>query len=305
MANSKKNKGVEEKISSPSMSGRMARVSTAGEMQTGLMEKGWENLSNPHSTTVLQIGKPAFGESMIGHISRHLGFEVTEVCTIGTTGDFSIKCGLKPCEQGISRNEEEWYDIDSVIEEIPDTWRLLVINNSEFPRGNSGLLDYEWLLSKSQKVVLTEVDSPSQHSLALRIAQACRGFIRMDMVDLGKGSVETIAIIEPAPSVKTPRPMPYPSIAKILPRRMKVPPPLGIANDYHHISSEVKKRVSSWKPTLRISVVIPLYNRRTMLGRTLAMLTHQTYPLDLIEVVIADDGSSDDPISMIEGSLIV
>ena len=36
-----------------------------------------------------------------------------------------------------------------------------------------------------------------------------------------------------------------------------------------------------------------------MLGRTLAMISHQTYPLDLIEVVVADDGSSDDPISMI------
>jgi chondroitin synthase len=32
-----------------------------------------------------------------------------------------------------------------------------------------------------------------------------------------------------------------------------------------------------------------------MLRRTMAMLAHQTYPLDFIEVIIADDGSSDHP----------
>ena len=51
---------------------------------------------------------------------------------------------------------------------------------------------------------------------------------------------------------------------------------------------------------MHISIVIPVYNRPKMLARTLWMITHQTYPLDLIEVVIADDGSSEDILSVIE-----
>ena len=37
-----------------------------------------------------------------------------------------------------------------------------------------------------------------------------------------------------------------------------------------------------------------------MLRRTMAMLTHQTYPLHLMEVIIADDGSNDQPEQLIE-----
>ena len=40
--------------------------------------------------------------------------------------------------------------------------------------------------------------------------------------------------------------------------------------------------------------MIPVYNRAEILSKTLAMITHQSYPLDLIEVVITDDGSQED-----------
>lgn len=43
----------------------------------------------------------------------------------------------------------------------------------------------------------------------------------------------------------------------------------------------------------RISVVIPTYNRAELLRRTLDSLTDQTLPPDDIEVVVADDGSTD------------
>ncbi len=51
---------------------------------------------------------------------------------------------------------------------------------------------------------------------------------------------------------------------------------------------------------LRVAVVIPAYNRASVLERTLASLTPQTYPADLITVVVADDGSSEDIRSIVE-----
>ena len=46
-----------------------------------------------------------------------------------------------------------------------------------------------------------------------------------------------------------------------------------------------------WTPTRTVSVVIPAYQCQAKLDRTLAALAHQRYPADLLEVVIADDGS--------------
>lgn len=48
------------------------------------------------------------------------------------------------------------------------------------------------------------------------------------------------------------------------------------------------------EPTLRVAVVLPVYNRTDLLARTLAGLVAQTYPHDLFEVVVADDGSEED-----------
>ncbi len=43
-----------------------------------------------------------------------------------------------------------------------------------------------------------------------------------------------------------------------------------------------------------VSVIIPTYNRRDELLQTLEALTEQEFPADKFEVVVADDGSSDD-----------
>ncbi len=43
-----------------------------------------------------------------------------------------------------------------------------------------------------------------------------------------------------------------------------------------------------------VSVIIPTYNRKDFLGRTLASLAQQAYPADLFEVIVVDDGSTDD-----------
>ena len=65
----------------------------------------------------------------------------------------------------------------------------------------------------------------------------------------------------------------------------------GFGNDYSFLEDAHSKN----QPDAHVSIVIPVYNRIEMLRRTIGMLTHSTYPLELIEVVIADDGSSDNP----------
>ncbi len=49
--------------------------------------------------------------------------------------------------------------------------------------------------------------------------------------------------------------------------------------------------LGAWEPRLTVSVVIPAYECQEALDRTLAGLAAQTYPRDLTEVVVADDGS--------------
>ena len=80
-----------------------------------------------------------------------------------------------------------------------------------------------------------------------------------------------------------------------LPRGMVFPDLKGVGNDYTFLEQKAKQS----NPELPISIVLPVYDRIEMLRRTMAMLTHQTYPLELIEIIIADDGSSDHPEKLI------
>jgi glycosyltransferase involved in cell wall biosynthesis len=56
--------------------------------------------------------------------------------------------------------------------------------------------------------------------------------------------------------------------------RALAPPPLG-----------------GWRPAKSVSVVVPAYNCQACLALALAGLSRQTYPSELLEVVIVDDGS--------------
>ena len=62
-------------------------------------------------------------------------------------------------------------------------------------------------------------------------------------------------------------------------------------NDY----SQVQEKASLWtgKPSLNASVIVASYNQKDTLKLNLLAWTQQTYPLDLIEVIVADDGSND------------
>ena len=70
------------------------------------------------------------------------------------------------------------------------------------------------------------------------------------------------------------------------------PPPSRVrGNDWRDLEPP---RLGAWQPSRAVSVVIPYYDRPDALRLVLVALTAQTYPLDLIQVVIADDGS--DPV---------
>nr|MDT0660204.1 glycosyltransferase [Micromonospora sp. DSM 115978] len=62
-------------------------------------------------------------------------------------------------------------------------------------------------------------------------------------------------------------------------------------------SSLAPARPEELQATKSLSVIIPAYNCQESLNLTLAALHHQTYPADLTEVVVVDDGS-DPPIEL-------
>jgi len=51
--------------------------------------------------------------------------------------------------------------------------------------------------------------------------------------------------------------------------------------------------------SLKASICIPTYNRRDILRQTLASLEHQTVSPDRYEVIVTDDGSSDDTVAVV------
>lgn len=72
--------------------------------------------------------------------------------------------------------------------------------------------------------------------------------------------------------------------------------PRVVRNDWSSIDVP---DLAGWRPTLTVSVVIPAYEDQATLDLTLAALRHQTYPADLLEVVVVDDGS-DPPLHLPE-----
>ena len=74
--------------------------------------------------------------------------------------------------------------------------------------------------------------------------------------------------------------------------------PPGSGNDYTHIEKRLHQHIS---PTPRpvVTVIVPVYNRKNALEKTLAALTQQTYPGERFEVIVGDDGSHDQPESLL------
>src|SRR6185436_19229033 len=49
--------------------------------------------------------------------------------------------------------------------------------------------------------------------------------------------------------------------------------------------------LDGWRPTRSVSVVIPAFACQATLDLTLASLSRQTYPAELFDVIVVDDGS--------------
>ncbi len=64
--------------------------------------------------------------------------------------------------------------------------------------------------------------------------------------------------------------------------------PRVVRNDYSVLEPPP---LGEWEPRLTVCVVVPAYGGQEKLDLTLAALTAQTYPADLTEVVVVDDGS--------------
>ncbi|BAZ43788.1 glucosyltransferase [Chondrocystis sp. NIES-4102] len=98
----------------------------------------------------------------------------------------------------------------------------------------------------------------------------------------------------PAATAKLQRIKRKPAQIKGFPAGLVLPPLRGEGNDYSFVEEKVREFVASNQPyTLAVSLIIPTYNRKQVLAKTLAAIAHQTYPQNLIEVIVADDGSTD------------
>ena len=68
------------------------------------------------------------------------------------------------------------------------------------------------------------------------------------------------------------------------------PPPAETRwNDWRAL---VPPKLGDWEPSATVSVVIPAYQAQRELELVLAVLTEQSYPRSLTQVVVVDDGSS-------------
>ncbi|MDG4823210.1 glycosyltransferase family 2 protein [Asanoa sp. WMMD1127] len=64
--------------------------------------------------------------------------------------------------------------------------------------------------------------------------------------------------------------------------------PRVVRNDW---STVAVPELAGWRPSRSVSVIIPAYRCQATLDLTLASLSRQTYPAELLEVVVVDDGS--------------
>jgi chondroitin synthase len=83
---------------------------------------------------------------------------------------------------------------------------------------------------------------------------------------------------------------------------LTLPVPKCPGNDYSEMADFIKdyyaKNLKNYSE--KISIIVPVYNRAERLSRCLAGIWHQTYPRKLIEVVVVDDGSSDEVMRVID-----
>ena len=161
----------------------MASISNAGDMITGVYESGWESLPKNRNGVILQFGMPQkkFGlaADSANFIASHIGIEVSKTITIDSEQKGSLLCEVKTDDETAGTG---WYGIEDVIEDIPESCELMILNRADNPSNQYGVTNHLSLLQRSAMIAVTGIEDPSQHGLALKIAQICRGFIRIDSV---------------------------------------------------------------------------------------------------------------------------
>lgn len=264
-------------------------------LETGAVSEGWVPAAYPEDPIILQLGS-GIGKKKapLNEIIQKIGINDPSIITVSCNSLSDINCEIVENSYSRIRGGVGWYDIGAISKELPESWSCLIINREEALESNYGIFNHPEILQRSEKIVVSDAEEGGQHSVALKIAEVVRGNIRIENVNVKRKGVVSIAIIEPAPAVRTPKPLKYPDVTGILPSGMRIPPPMGVANDFSKILDLEREGMVQWTPELPISIVIPTFNRTEILSKTLAMISHQTYPLDLIEVVIADDGSEED-----------
>ena len=158
---------------------------------------------------------------------------------------------------------------------------LDVISIDKMPR----TLEQEALIkdiidNDSWRIIISKHGSESQnHSLLCKWAQKYSSALIVVEIN---SKPHTVLLRHPLVEERDPYPIPEDKIHKF-PTDIVLPTPQGSANDY----TWLEKAVITSPPLTElppISIVIPVYNRREMLGITLAAIENQTYPIELIEV---------------------
>lgn len=79
------------------------------------------------------------------------------------------------------------------------------------------------------------------------------------------------------------------------PKNISLPPVQGAGNNYTYLLDEIRNQFD-----IPVSILILTYNRAEPLRKTLAGLVRQTYPKNMIEVIVSDDGGSEDTLSIVK-----
>lgn len=151
---------------------------------------------------------------------------------------------------------------------------------TDIVRGN-----FKEALEKAKKAISIDKEYRKAYYIAEQAAIELGAFETANKMYL-----EQPAVVNPA----TPRAR---GVNPTLAKNFVVPPLLIEGNNYDFIL----ERASLIKEyTRKVSIIITVYNRSQILANTLAALTHQTYPKNLIEAIVIDDGSSDDVVSVVK-----